>query len=113
MLSCSGVVSCGSGFVSCSGVVSCGSGFVVQSEKKCLITVLQSDVEICKASASIRSFHHFPMNELRRKQWEAAVRRDGWCSAQYSQICGAHFVKRYVLTYFLVAGFFKFIDVYK
>ena len=54
------------------------------------------------------SFHRFPTNELRRKQWEAAVRRDGWCSTQYSRICGAHFVKgMWLHSYFLVAGFFK------
>ena len=67
----------------------CSSGCLVQSEKMCLITVLQWDVVICKASASIV----FPMNDLRCKQWEVAVQRDGWCLTQYSRICEAHFAK--------------------
>lgn len=39
------------------------------------------------------SFHRFPADKLRRKQWEAAVKREGWRSTEYSRLCGAHFVE--------------------
>ena len=38
-----------------------------------------------------QSFHRFP--EDRREAWEAAIRREGWKSTEYSRLCGAHFVK--------------------
>ena len=39
------------------------------------------------------SFHRFPADPFRHKQWEAAVKCKGWSSTEYSQICGTHFVK--------------------
>ena len=52
------------------------------------------------------SFHRFPMNESKCKQWEAAVRQDGWCSTKYSRICGAHFVKGCNLSISFVHAYF-------
>ena len=39
------------------------------------------------------SFHRFPADTFHRKQWEAAVKREGWNSTEYSRICRANFIK--------------------
>ncbi|XP_077495253.1 THAP domain-containing protein 2-like [Amblyomma americanum] len=38
------------------------------------------------------SFHRFPVQEGRRKQWAAAVKREGWIPMPAHRICGKHFV---------------------
>ncbi|CAG9785336.1 unnamed protein product [Diatraea saccharalis] len=38
------------------------------------------------------SFHRFPRDNIRRKQWELAVNREAeWCSTSYSAVCSEHF----------------------
>ena len=38
------------------------------------------------------SFHRFPEN--RREAWEAAIRREGWKSTEYSRLCSAVSVRK-------------------
>ncbi|XP_030250826.1 THAP domain-containing protein 6-like isoform X2 [Sparus aurata] len=37
------------------------------------------------------TFHRFPKDEELRKQWEVALRREGFCASQSSMLCSEHF----------------------
>ncbi|XP_076453731.1 THAP domain-containing protein 1-like [Babylonia areolata] len=41
-----------------------------------------------------KSFHRFPKDEERRRQWVAALKREGFQATDYSRICGDHFEKQ-------------------
>ncbi|GFN88512.1 THAP domain containing 6 [Plakobranchus ocellatus] len=40
-----------------------------------------------------RKYHMFPRDPTRRKQWAAALKREGFVATEYSRICSDHFTK--------------------
>ncbi|GFN82018.1 THAP domain containing 6 [Plakobranchus ocellatus] len=40
-----------------------------------------------------RKYHRFPRDPTRRKQWAAALKREGFVATEYSRICSDHFTK--------------------
>ncbi|GFN81902.1 THAP domain containing 6 [Plakobranchus ocellatus] len=40
-----------------------------------------------------KKYHRFPRDPTRRKQWAAALKREGFVATEYSRICSDHFTK--------------------
>ncbi|GFO31414.1 THAP domain containing 6 [Plakobranchus ocellatus] len=67
--------------------------------KKLVLNIRQEDfvrlgaAQTDKTKGDGRKYQRFPRDPTRRKQWAAALKREGFVAMEYSRICSDHFTK--------------------